>query len=122
MTKRADRNAFDDDNDLPPHPYDPSRDRAKLAKGVLRGVVADFRRHRARIFPKLRKERQQDYIKLIVALLPKEYRVKDVDLSVLTDEEFTMLLNATREAVAEQKKKQGGGGGATGSESGGAGH
>ena len=122
MTKRADHNTFDDDNDLPPHPYDPSRDRAKLAKGVLRGVVADFGRHRGRIFPKLRKQRQQDYIKLIVALLPKEFRVKDVDLSVLTDEEFTMLLNATREAVAEQKKKQGGGGGATGSESGGAGH
>jgi len=119
MAKRADHNAHDD-NDLP-HPFDPSRARAKLAKGYVTGILSDFGRHRGRIFRKLRKERQQDYLKLVAALLPKEFRVREVELPDMTDEEFDFILNAARAAMAEEKK-QGGGGGAGGQEPGGEGY
>src|SRR5262249_33943211 len=72
---------------------DPSAIRGALGKEFLTRLAADFSRHGARIFPKLRKHRQQDYIKLVAAILPQEYRLKEVSFQDVSDQELAAMLS-----------------------------
>ena len=53
-------------------PNDPSALRGELGSRFLAALQADFASEGANAIQKLRRERLQDYLKLIAALLPKE--------------------------------------------------
>jgi hypothetical protein len=82
-------------------PSHPAVIRGTLGKQFVTGLANDFARHGGRMFRKLRKRRQQDYLKLVAALLPKEYRVKEVEFP---EEGFEKILQALKELIAEKEK------------------
>jgi hypothetical protein len=96
--------------------FDPSAIRGALGKAFLTRLAADFTRHGARIFPRLRKQRQQDYLKLVAAVLPQEYRLKEVSFQDVSDQELAAMLSVLRAAIAEKEKEQRGEGGSAGHE------
>jgi hypothetical protein len=96
--------------------FDPSAIRGTLGKTFLTRLAADFSRHGGRIFPRLRKQRQLDYLKLVAAVLPQEYRLKEVSFQDVSDQELAAMLSVLRAAIAEKEKEQGGEGGLAGRE------
>jgi len=60
-------------------------------------------RHFERLrFDRLRRDRHQDYIKLIVALLPKEIRIREIEIPEMPDDEFEEMFEALK-TVAKMK-------------------
>ena len=92
-----------------PGNLDPNAARGALGQTFLRALAASFRRDGAKRMRELSEQRPHDYLKLAAALLPKEYRLKAVDLSDMGDAELTRALAMVREAI-RQKEQEGGGG------------
>src|SRR5215813_3902999 len=88
---------------------DPNAARGALGQAFLRALAASFRHDGAKRLRELSEQRPHDYLKLAAALLPKEYRLKAVDLSDMGDAELTRALAMVREAI-RQKEQEGGGG------------
>jgi hypothetical protein len=86
-------------------PFDPSALRGALSKRFLQALADDFARHGARTFRMLRRHRRQDYLKLIAALLPKEYRIKEIELAEISDEELAAMLDMLRKLTGQQEQK-----------------
>ena len=91
-------------SDPNPKTFDPSGLRGALGQRLLRALAKDFERHGARAVGLLRRERRQDYLKLIAALLPKEFRIREVELPDMTDEELQKSLTAVKAMIASQEK------------------
>jgi hypothetical protein len=91
-------------SDPNPKPFDPSGLRGALGQRLLRALARDFERHGARAVGLLRRERRQDYLKLIAALLPKEFRIRNIELPSMTDEELARSLAAVKAMIALQEK------------------
>jgi hypothetical protein len=74
MARRSRR--FNPDADHRPalRDFDPSELRGVLGHAFLTALVTDFKAKGRRLIPQLRKERRQDYLKLVFALLPKSRR------------------------------------------------
>src|SRR5262249_31452446 len=87
----------------------PNSARGALGQAFLRALAVSFRRDGAKRMRELSEQRPHDYLKLATALLPKEYRLKAVDLSDMGDAELTRALAMVREAI-RQKEQEGGGG------------
>jgi len=87
---------------------DPNAARGALGQTFLRALAASFRRDAAKRMRELSEQRPHDYLKLAAALLPKEYRLKAVDLSDMGDAELTRALAMVREAI-RQKEQEGDG-------------
>ena len=88
---------------------DPNAARGALGQAFLRALAASFRHDGAKRLRELSEQRPHDYLKLAAALLPKEYRLKAVDLSDMGDAELTRALAMVREAI-RQKELEGQGG------------
>jgi len=88
---------------------DPNAARGALGQAFLRALSASFRRDGAKRIKELSEQRPHDYLKLAAALLPKEYRLKAVDLSDMGDAELPRALAMVREAI-RMKEEEGGGG------------
>ena len=88
--------------------FDPAEARAELGRSFMQGVMADFERHGLRRLKRLRRERPQLYFRLVAGLLPKEYRLKEVDFSDVPDDELQMMLAAVREAIKEKQRLEAG--------------
>jgi len=91
------------------HDLDPNAARSALGQAFLRALAASFRRDGAKRIRELSEQRPHDYLKLAAALLPKEYRLKAVDLSDMDDAELMRALAMVREAI-KAKEQEGGGG------------
>jgi hypothetical protein len=91
-------------SDPNPKPFDPSGLRGGLGERLLRALANDFSRHGARAVSLLRRKRRQDYLKLIAALMPKEFRIRQVELPDMTDEELAKSLAAIKAMIALQEK------------------
>ena len=91
------------------HELDPNAARGALGQAFLRALAASFRHDGAKRMRELSEQRPHDYLKLAAALLPKEYRLKAVDLSDMGDAELTRALAMVREAI-RQKEQEGGDG------------
>jgi hypothetical protein len=85
-------------------PNDPSALRGELGSRFLAALRADFAHRGGRAIRKLRRERLQDYLKLVTALLPKEYRIREVELDEMPMDEFNALRDLVREMLARQEK------------------
>jgi hypothetical protein len=102
MPKRHKRHTPDRN---PPLDFDPSAARGKLGEAFVRAIAADFRREGAKRIKKLREQRLHDYLKLVFALLPKEFRIKEVELPEMTDEEFATTFAAVQALIAEKERE-----------------
>ena len=92
------------------HDLDPNAARGALGQAFLRALAASFRSDGAKRIRELSEQRPHDYVKLAAALLPKEYRLKAVDLSDMGDAELTRALAMVREAIREKEKEKEAGG------------
>jgi hypothetical protein len=70
----------------PPVPDDDPR--AALAEAFLIAFLADWREDGAKAIKAMRTEKPGDYVKLVAALLPKEFAPRDEPLDDLTDAEI----------------------------------
>jgi hypothetical protein len=87
--------------------FDPSELRGVLGHAFLTELVIDFKTRGRRLIPQLRKERRQDYLKLVFALLPKSFRIFDIDMPSMTIEEenyFHRILDQAREEIAQKRR------------------
>jgi hypothetical protein len=108
MTRHSRR--FNPDADHRPalRDFDPSELRGVLGHAFLTALVTDFKAKGRRLIPQLRKERRQDYIKLVFALLPKSFRIFDIDLPRITEEEeaeFRRVLEQARDQLAQKRRQ-----------------
>ncbi len=87
-------------------PNDPSVLRGELGRRFLSAFVSDFARKGRRTIEQLRRQRRQDYLRLALALLPKEFRVKEVELTEVSDAELAESLAAIRTLVKQQEKER----------------
>jgi hypothetical protein len=88
--------------------FDPSELRGVLGHAFLTALVTDFKAKGRRLIPQLRKERRQDYLKLVFALLPKSFRIFDIDLPRITEEEeaeFRRVLEQARDQLAQKRRQ-----------------
>jgi hypothetical protein len=74
--------------------------RVSLGKAFLATIADDFVRHGKEAIELLRKERPHDYVKLVAALLPKEFPSAQATLEDMPDDEFDRVFNAVRSLVA----------------------
>ena len=93
--------------------------RDPLGKAFLRKLTADFTTEGKKPLERLRRRRPFDYLKLVVAFLPKKFQGRDPLFADMSDEEFFEVFTAIRAAVAEHKKAQERGGGQEGAGGGG---
>jgi hypothetical protein len=115
MSKRGRRHTRERQS---PSGFDPSVTRGAIGKGLLSALAADFARHGAREIRTLRQERRHDYLKLVLALLPKEFRIKEIELPEIADDELAEMIEALRAAIAEKKRQEQQGGAAANPEAG----
>ena len=104
MAKHGNRNAHD--GRYPPV-HDPSAARGALGRAILRALAADFPRNAGTLVKALRERRPFDYLKLVVALLPKEYRVKEVELlETIPDDELAKIITELRKVIALREQEE----------------
>jgi len=106
MARRSPR--FNPDADHRPalRDFDPSALRGVLGHAFLTELVTDFKTKGRRLIPQLRKERRQDYLKLVLALLPKSFRIFDIDMPSITIAEenyFRRIIEEAREEMAREE-------------------
>jgi len=97
----------------------PAAGRDALGRAFLAALASDFARDGKSAIEMLRKERPHDYVKLIAALLPKEFDRPDSGLKDMTDDELARALDAVRCAIAAKSPLEDQGGGAAAAEVGG---
>jgi hypothetical protein len=73
--------------------------RAKLADMFLDQLFADWRQHGAETIARVRKEKPDQYLKLLVAMLPRQVPAEENPLDGLTDEQLADLVAAARDAL-----------------------
>ena len=73
--------------------------RTKLAEMFLDQLLADWRRHGAETIAQVRKEKPDQYLKLVAALLPRQNDAEPDPLDGLTDEQLAILVAAARHAL-----------------------
>jgi hypothetical protein len=71
----------------------------KLSHAFLTDLLADYEQHGAETIRICRMERPIEYVKLIAALLPKEFEITDSRLNELSDEELDVLIAQLRARV-----------------------
>jgi hypothetical protein len=76
----------------------PTRIRHALGRAFLETLEKDFWEHGPQLIVKLRSKRPQDYLKLIVALLPEELLIEKT-IEDMTDEELEIAVDALRPIV-----------------------
>ena len=71
----------------------------KLSHAFLTDLLADYEQHGAETIKICRVERPIEYVKLIAALLPKEFEITDSRLNELSDEEIDVLIGEIRARI-----------------------
>src|SRR5262245_60214963 len=81
-----------------------ARNRDALGRAFLMALASDFVREGQSAIEMLRKDRPHDYVKLIAALLPKEFQPPDLGLRDMTDDGLARALDAVRCATAAKNR------------------
>ena len=89
-----------------PTKFDPSAARGALGQAFVQALMTDFERFGAGRLKKLRRQRPHLYFRLVTALLPKEYRIKEVDFSDIADQELQQMLEMLKAAIREKEKEK----------------
>lgn len=80
----------------------------RLGKLLVADLCEHYAQHGMKAIERVCEERPADYLKIAVALLPKELHVKADNLSTLTDAEFAQLVAAVRSLEASGGDQPGG--------------
>jgi len=89
-----------------PTKFDPSAARGALGQAFVQALKTDFERFGVRRLTRLRRLRPHLYFRLVTALLPKEYRIKEVDFSDIADQELQQMLDMLKAAIREKEKAE----------------
>jgi hypothetical protein len=74
----------------------PPASRNRLSESFIQAVYEDFRLNGIAAIEKIRNEKPADYLKLIVAIIPKEVHVTERTLEDISDEELMETLDTLR--------------------------
>jgi|SRR5215467_6982391 len=85
---------------------DPCAARRALGKTFVQALMTNFERFSVRRLTRLRRQRPHLYFQLVTALLPKEYRIKEVDFSDIADQELQQMLDMLKAAIREKRSKK----------------
>ncbi|MER8437056.1 hypothetical protein NKH36_16745 [Mesorhizobium sp. M1312] len=66
----------------------PRRAKKTLADGFLEAIRADFRAHGAGVIAEVRTEKPDQYLKIVLSVLPKDLHVNINSLDALSDDEI----------------------------------
>lgn len=88
----------------------PRGSRNKLSEDFVAALSADFDEHGPAVIAQVRAESPVDYVKAIVALVPKQVTVADASLDDMSDREIIELLAAVRTLAATGGAKKAGSG------------
>ncbi len=82
--------SFDDEPDVAePRPSGrPKRTKKTLADGFLEAIRADFRAHGAGVIAEVRAEKPDQYLKIVLSVLPKDLHANINTLDGLSDDEI----------------------------------
>jgi hypothetical protein len=81
----------------------PKGARNKLSEGFLNALADDFDTHGRDVIAKVRESRPHEYLRVIVATLPKRLETEPPDrpLELLSDEELTRIIRDAEHAQAK---------------------
>src|ERR1700693_989351 len=85
----------------------PKGSRNKLSEAFLAAMHEDFEAHGVAVIAKVRKEKPDQYLKVIASILPREFHVSDAPLDDVTNDELIDLLVAIRSSQAQGSGDQG---------------
>jgi hypothetical protein len=76
----------------PKSPGRPKGARNKLGEEFLQDMLADWTEHGAKVIEDVRKDKPDQYLKVVASVLPKELNVKVSELDELTDDQIAQQL------------------------------
>jgi hypothetical protein len=79
----------------------PVNSRNRLTTHLLNVLCKDFEEHGEAVVKITRIERPVEYLKIVAALLPRDFTVNDAKLGDMSDEEIASLLATIREMRAQ---------------------
>ena len=88
----------------------PKGSRNRLSERFIEAMHDDFVLYGVKVIEAVRAESPRDYLKLIAAIIPKEFHIKDQTLEDMSDDELVELLAAVRSIAAAHSAKQAGNG------------
>ncbi len=84
----------------------PKGSRNKLNETFLQALAEDFEANGKEVIEKVRKDRPQDYLKVIAAVLPKRMEIEDATparpASELTDDELATIISGSNGTEKER--------------------
>jgi hypothetical protein len=87
----------------------PAGARNALGRAFLRAMAADFAHGGRKAIETMREDRPHDYVRLVAALLPKEFPSSNPGIEDMTDDEFDRALNEIRSIIAARTAEGGSG-------------
>ncbi len=78
----------------------PKGSRNALGEAFISAMHSDFQEHGDDVIEKVRKEKPDQYLKVIASILPKELNVNTNPLEDMSDDELVTLLDAVRSLLA----------------------
>lgn len=102
----------------PGNPGRPKGSRNKLGEAFLEAMHADFEQHGANVIETVRKEKPDQYLKVVASILPKDLNVNINNTDDLTDEQLIQRIRQLDSAIRPFLDAQGASGsvGGTGPE------
>lgn len=85
----------------------PRRAKKTLADGFLEAIRADFRAHGAGVIAEVRTEKPDQYLKIVLSVLPKDLHVNINSLEVLSDDEIRQRIRGLEAVLRPFLEKSG---------------
>jgi hypothetical protein len=82
----------------------PKGSRNKLSEEFIAALCEDFELHGEAVIETVRKTKSAEYLKIVAALVPKEFSVESGSLEDLSDEDLAQLIADVRSLAANSKR------------------
>ena len=82
----------------------PKGSRNKLGEEFISALCADFCEHGADVIETVRKDRPDQYLKVVASILPKQLEIKDGTFDGIDDTELAALITAIRQALGSPEQ------------------
>ncbi|CAH2395939.1 hypothetical protein [Mesorhizobium escarrei] len=85
----------------------PKRAKKALADGFLEAIRADFRAHGASVIAEVRTEKPDQYLKIVLSVLPKDLHLNINNLEALSDDEIRQRIRGLEAVLRPFLEKSG---------------